>query len=224
MTEPNEKFIKKAPKGFTLMELLVSIAILSILSVSCYIAFDTGLKSWRKSESRVERYQNARAALDMMARELQAAFIITAGGIYRLKEIISVYPGGIYFTTSAIEVTTNVYEVGYMRRTNDNVLLKEIQTPPNITEGDGTASELAQSIIGLEFDYGYYNNAGRTIWAWASTWDSTANSVSNYNKAGELKNPDGISDAIRIGLAVQDAKSYESAQSFYTIVYLPNAE
>ena len=187
------------------------------------------------SEARVERYQNARAALDMMARELQSAFILTSSSVYRLKEITSGYSGGIYFTTSAIRVTTDVYEVGYSRRTSDNVLLKEIQTPPNSTETDGSSSELAQNIMDLVFEYGYYESAANRnngLMTWRSArsspvlqWNSNIDNVTNYykNNSGN-KNPDGLPEAIRIGLAVRDEKSYETAQSFYTIVYLPNAE
>ncbi len=228
----------KTQKGFTLMELLVAIAILSIISISCYIAFDTGLKSWRMSEARVERYQNARAVLDMMAKDFQSAFISSTNrNIYRLME--NAY--GIYFTTNSVSIATDIYRVGYSWAGNN--LIKGINanydtgTPDPayavgkvdqssnllISEGSGC------SVTGLSFEYGHYvntTNRDNGVMTWSNiTWDSNLNNVTNlYRNDNINKNPDGLPEAIRIGLAVRDEKSYEAAQSFYTIVYLPNAE
>lgn len=227
------------------MELLVAIAILSIISISCYVAFDTGLKSWRKSEARVERYQNARAALEMMAKDLQGTFISSVNSnIYRLMENAF----GIYLTTNAISVTTDINRVGYTWVGSGNSIIRGINpnyvlATPDPASAVGAIDQSSNVLISegivtvLSFEYGFYENAtnrnnGTMTWKSANSspslqWDSNVNNL-NYpnfykNNSGD-KNPDGLPEAIRIGLVVQDEKSYEPAQSFYTTVYLPNAE
>lgn len=61
--------------GFTLMELLIAIGVLSMLSMLLYGAFD-GLGRTRSGVTRLgERYHEGRAALQRIAHELSAAYL-----------------------------------------------------------------------------------------------------------------------------------------------------
>jgi general secretion pathway protein J len=62
-------------RGFTLVELLVAIVIMSLISVLIYSAFSS-MKRSREGIQRVEdRYREGRLAMARMTRELQSAFI-----------------------------------------------------------------------------------------------------------------------------------------------------
>lgn len=64
-----------ASRGFTLVELLVAIVILSLISVLIYNAF-ASMKRSREGIERVDdRYREGRLAMARMTRELQSAFI-----------------------------------------------------------------------------------------------------------------------------------------------------
>jgi prepilin-type N-terminal cleavage/methylation domain-containing protein len=60
-------------RAFTLIELLASMAILSLIMVMLFSAFEQISKAWTTGESRVEVFTQARAVLDLMSRELSQA-------------------------------------------------------------------------------------------------------------------------------------------------------
>ncbi len=59
--------------AFTLLELMVAMAVMSILLVLLLQMVDSATKLWRVNENRVDSYREARAALGIMARDLQNA-------------------------------------------------------------------------------------------------------------------------------------------------------
>src|ERR1035437_5758317 len=59
--------------AFTLIELLASMAILALIMVMLFSAFEQISKAWTQGESRVETFTEARAVLDLMSRELSQA-------------------------------------------------------------------------------------------------------------------------------------------------------
>jgi prepilin-type N-terminal cleavage/methylation domain-containing protein len=59
--------------AFTLIELLTSMAILGVMMVVLFSVFDQINKAWLIGENRVETFADARAALDLMSRELSQA-------------------------------------------------------------------------------------------------------------------------------------------------------
>jgi general secretion pathway protein J len=65
----------RGSRGLTLLEVMVAVAILSMVSVLIYGAFD-GLSRGKKNLGRVnDRYHQGRAALSRMSRELSSAFL-----------------------------------------------------------------------------------------------------------------------------------------------------
>ena len=71
MTPMNER-------GFTLTELLVSMAMLGMILGGVYTLQQQGLYSYLMGSAKVEAQQNARGALDLMIRELRSATAVTA--------------------------------------------------------------------------------------------------------------------------------------------------
>lgn len=61
--------------AFTLVELLVSTAVIALILLLIVSMTDTVAKTWVGSEKRIESYQNARASLELMTREMSSAMI-----------------------------------------------------------------------------------------------------------------------------------------------------
>lgn len=69
------------PRGFTLVELLVAVAVLSFVSVIIYGAF-AGMKRSKEGLARVnDRYHEGRTAMSRMTRELESSYISAHGPI-----------------------------------------------------------------------------------------------------------------------------------------------
>lgn len=60
--------------GFTLLELLISMSMLSFLAVMLFSVLSAVTTLWRDNEARVDGFREARAALNLMAREVSQAF------------------------------------------------------------------------------------------------------------------------------------------------------
>lgn len=60
--------------GFTLLELIVSIAILSAVLVTVYATLSMGARTWDKGERDIEKVQRMRVVMDLLSREIKAAY------------------------------------------------------------------------------------------------------------------------------------------------------
>ena len=70
---------------FTLLELILAMGILTIIMVIMLSFFSAAQKAWMASSANAEIYENARVAMDLMTRDLQAALYNdenSAKGIY----------------------------------------------------------------------------------------------------------------------------------------------
>jgi prepilin-type N-terminal cleavage/methylation domain-containing protein len=61
-------------KGFTLLELILSIGILSIVLVTIYAALSMGSRTWEKGERDIETIQRERVVMNLLSREIKSAF------------------------------------------------------------------------------------------------------------------------------------------------------
>jgi type II secretory pathway pseudopilin PulG len=64
------------------LELLVAMAVLSLLVVLLLGLVDSATKLWRANENRVESYREARAALNLMASDLRAFYASTNAALF----------------------------------------------------------------------------------------------------------------------------------------------
>jgi general secretion pathway protein J len=60
--------------GFTLLELLCSITILSMVLVSVYGVLNMGSRAWEKGERDIEKIQRMRVIMDLLGREIKSTF------------------------------------------------------------------------------------------------------------------------------------------------------
>ena len=58
-------------KAFTLLELLISMAILSLLMALLFQIFELSMRTWQSAEQRTESFREARAALHIISRDLR---------------------------------------------------------------------------------------------------------------------------------------------------------
>lgn len=73
-----------SPHAFTLVELIVSIAILSVLIVVLLQVFNASVTGWQRSETRTDTFREARAALALMAQDISqtvAPTLFTPAGL-----------------------------------------------------------------------------------------------------------------------------------------------
>ncbi len=71
--------------AFSLIELLVAMAVLSLLVVMMLGLVDSATKLWRDSENRVDAYREARAALGIMSRDLRNVVATTNTNLFLLN-------------------------------------------------------------------------------------------------------------------------------------------
>lgn len=74
---PENPVILSKNSAFTLLELMVAMAVMAVLLLLLLNMVDSGAKLWRVNENRVDSYREARAALGIMARDLQNALAAT---------------------------------------------------------------------------------------------------------------------------------------------------
>lgn len=101
---PEHPVILSKTSAFSLIELMVAMAVMSILLVLLLNMVDSGTKLWRVNENRVDSYREARAALGIIARDLQNLIPSTNASYFLLNEeafpLISSVGGAVTNTNS----------------------------------------------------------------------------------------------------------------------------
>ncbi|WP_224249430.1 type II secretion system protein GspJ [Hyalangium gracile] len=67
--------MKRASQGFTLMEVMVAVAITALMGTVVAMAFQTGFRAKELVEGEAEHYRMVRVAMNRMAREIGSAFV-----------------------------------------------------------------------------------------------------------------------------------------------------
>ena len=206
-------------KGFTLTEILVAVTILTIAVAAIYTSFKGGLTSWTKGTARMERYLNARAALDMMSRELSAALIVAVSSTYAIDFVYSNDSEvTLRFATAMYrDEEANLVEVAYDYNSSTKEVRRAIDANANFpydksksSPSGFTFNPLCSNVNSLEFE----------LWdgsSWRSDWDSrTAAETGGISATRDL-----LPKGVKITITVQDELQQEEEQIFSTTVYLP---
>lgn len=210
--------IRSSQKGFTLLELLVAISILSVILGVIYSSFFSASKTTRLLESDEDVYQTARSLLGLLSRELRSLYYYPSGatkaGLTGVDSEIDGHPGdSIYFlTTSYLRKGSDsregeMAEIGYFldvdTGTDAKHLIRSVDPTVDLDFDEGGIF-LPLSDRVEELDITYYKEQSDE---WLNEWDT--------------KTQQQLPDLIRIELSVLDDE--ERPAHFHTVIQ-PNLQ
>jgi type II secretion system protein J len=150
--------------GFTLIELIISAALMAIVMGSTYLCLSAGVKGQRLIEARSEGVQSARTALNIIAADLRSA-IPMPGNVNFLgmrRTVEGVDADNLDFSTRNYEPKharePDYCEISYFLtpdKESDSYLLIRRRDPtpdPEPLEG-GMQQEIARGVRGLRIEY-----------------------------------------------------------------------
>lgn len=198
--------------GFTLMEVLIAIAILAIVLSTVYESFVQTRKAIGKTEASIEELRGVRAAFSRIMQDISMAFLVKDNDstFFTGKDDYSEgYPSdSIDFTSYGNRIRnkdakeSDQAEIGYyLKRGNEGgaVLMKRIKKRIDASPGYGGDSfEITEDIVGINFRY--LDND-----SWVDSWDSSVNKT--------------IPQAVEITIIVKDSSGNE--KTFKSIAEIP---
>ena len=221
--------------GFTLIELMASMAILGLIMVMLFSVFDQVNKAWLNGENRVETFTQARAILDLMSRELSQAiannnmqFNGTANSVYfvapvnsnpqNVSDLCGVgYDFEQYDGSSKWTLRINRHLIQPTTVAVANLLYNSPWWNNFNTLNDTVATLATNSVVALGFQYEDANGN------WSTTWGTPTKLP--YAITISLTNVDTRA-AIRMRqftpLNLPAAITKSAWRGFVTTVYLPN--
>src|SRR5690242_8220321 len=143
--------------GFTLMELLVSMSIGLVVLAALAKTFTVQSRQNTAEEQIAQMQQNARAALDLMVREIQMAKYNPAGSAFS-----SAY--GVTYSSSQLEIKADMDGNGSISTSSgsvEDIIYAHDSTNLQITRklGSGGAEIVADNITAFAFSYYDANGA-----------------------------------------------------------------
>lgn len=147
--------IKIQQKGFTLLELLVTLSIFLIILAAVYVMYVVNQTTYTRGENKVEVQQNARVSLEMMAREIRMAGYDPSLAIPGQTSQTAIQDATANTLTVIADVTGDNVSDRVAYRLQGNQLIREISSwvAGAWTPTTPTSSVLADSVSALSFTY-----------------------------------------------------------------------
>lgn len=190
--------------GFTLIELMVSAALMSLILAAAYVCFSSGIASQKLVEGRVDMAQQARVALGMMTADLRSAAPLSEeleflGMDRKLGEVeADNLDFGTYHYGPRRSGEGDFCEVSYFLVPEEAPGLYGLwrRRQPGITldpMSGGEREEIARGLRGLRFDY--YDGLD-----WYDEWGDAEGRGVAENTLRVRPNLIGMPEAVRITL------------------------
>jgi len=162
-------FYVKNKKGFSLIELMVVVAILSLIILGLVTFFTGGVRSWITGQNQLSAQRNARQAMDRMVREIREASNIIAGSTSSKRiNFNTPWNSNLYYTWSGNKweaifegtnpLINNVQNLTFKYFNNSDPCEEII--PPLTSE---TASKISKVYIDLMIDVDKDSNPDITL-------------------------------------------------------------
>jgi prepilin-type N-terminal cleavage/methylation domain-containing protein len=226
-------------RAFTLIELVISTALMSLILVSAYLCLNAGLAGKKLIEPRAEAIQSARVALAMMSQQLRCACILPGDsallGMQRAlgaAEADNLDFATHYYTPRRgdegdfcevsyyVQPDPQTGRLGLWRRQNPRL------APDPLVGGE--KQEIIPDILGLQLEY----TDGVD---WYATWGQVEGAAKAANSQIDHPNWDGLPLAVRITLLLDPnpnspvnagtgERQTEPPLVFQTVAYLNLAE
>ena len=181
--------------GFTLIEMLIALAVFAIVMASVYTVMSVGLRAGNNGG--VENEQNARAAIDGVSSQLRMAFLIPGMAMYNFDGSGSTISFFIIPAGAKNPVRVEYY-VGDNSKGCSGLCRKTYNDPLNPNAAAPAEEPVAPAIKTLKFEYSDGNE-------WLPAWST----------------PSTLPALVRVNVGVKSAKG--TYTSYETIVGIPAA-
>lgn len=142
--EPEGRRPSPGSHGFTLIELLVVLAIQGILLGALVMSFTSQLKTHRQQEQMSEMHGIARAAMDLVTREVRLAGYNPKGAEIQ----------GITYDPSALGIVADLNGDGDTTDSNENVVYAHDAATLRLTRNTGGGRQsVAEQVEAFTFEY-----------------------------------------------------------------------
>ena len=204
--------------GFTLIELVVSAALMSLILVSAYVCLNSGLSSRTLIESRSEAVQSARVAMGLISADLRGACLLSEDvqflGMDRM--LGSVEADNLDFATHNYTPRRaregDFCEVSYFLEAEKetgqfSLWRRRDPNPDDAPLAGGYREEIARGVRGLRFEY--FDGLD-----WYDEWGEVKGRAKAANSLLERPNLIGLPEAVRITLWMEaDSRSSKRSAS-----------
>lgn len=211
---PSKTFRSRA--GFTLIELTISAALMSLVIVSAYLCLHAALASQKLIEPRVEVLQSARVALGLITADLRAACSLSKDydflGTHRSQgdadadsidfATHNYTPGrageGDFCEVSVfLDKDSRSGQLSLWRRRNPHISLDPLS--------GGRKEELVRGVLGLRFEYS-------DGFDWYDSWGDSSRQAKQSFSLRERYNLSGLPEAVRITLLLDPHPRHRPAE------------
>jgi len=155
INKPMQNSTENSERGFTLIELLIAMAIALVVITSISSAFISQRKTYAVQEQITVMFQDARAAMDMISREVKmAGYDPTGAGMV-----------GIPYNATQLEVRADLNGDGDTSDTHEDITYTYDSTNKQIDRNTGGGAQpFAENIQSFTFQY-YDTDANTTTTA-----------------------------------------------------------
>ncbi len=190
--------------GFTLIEVVISSALMAMILVSAYLCFHASVSSRKDMEPRLEVIQNARVALALLSADLRAACPLDKNSQFlgMRRKLGDVDADNLDFATHNytprrpregdfcemsyfVDPDPETGRLSLWRRRNQTIA-------PNPLSG-GSREEIAKGVAGVRFEYfdGY---------DWYDSWGDVEGNGKAQTSNRDQSNLSGMPEAVRVTL------------------------
>jgi len=201
--------------GFTLIELLIAASIFSIIILSLYSVFQSGILIYKRVDSAFGLYQTARIVLNRVELDLKNAFTYSSANSKFIGTSSNLDFFSVVDSFESLEASSNICRIKY--ELNNNILkrfcyqgLGAIKENPEI-EGE----ELSEDIKEISFEYAYATENKDKPYAWQDAWPKKEEDTSQQKNLP-------LAVKIKLGLIERDkAQNNLSIVEFTRTIPLP---
>ncbi len=216
---------KRTKAGFTLVEMTISMALMSLILISAYLCLNAGFAAQRLVDPRLEAVQSARVALNLITADLRSACPLAKNmefiGMDRMLGEVEAdnldfathhytpsRPGdGDYCQTSYfLEPDHESGELVLWRRRNPRIGLDPFS--------GGSREEIARGVHQLKFEY--YDG-----FVWYDTWGDPDGRASARDSLLLDPNLSGLPEAVRVTLALGTGRDSRSGTPEASVQSVP---
>jgi prepilin-type N-terminal cleavage/methylation domain-containing protein len=190
--------------GFTLIEVMISSALMALILVSAYLCLGAGFSAQKIIEPRAEIIQNARVALALMSADLRAACPLskTDDFLGMTRTVGDIEADNVDFATHNytprrahegdfcqesfyLDKDLQTGQFSLWRRRNPTIALDALT--------GGSREEIARGVAGLKLEY--YDGDD-----WYDSWGEIKERGKQQNSKSDQTNLSGLPEAVRITL------------------------